>query len=151
LVAPKHDLNRLETNLRGARAVTAELMSDLMTQACARYAAQSRKAQIRANQLIESGAWTDAALAFLELELPEWTVRRLVQEDGQWLCTLSRHPQLPLELDDVSEATHEVLPLAILIALLQARSAPSADAASSTAVPRVRPSTGYAINCDNFA
>jgi hypothetical protein len=44
-----------------------------------------------------------------------------------------------------------VLPLAILIALLQARCAPAPDAASSTAVPVVRPSAGHAVNCDNFA
>jgi hypothetical protein len=151
LFAPKHDLNRLETNLRGARAVTAELMSDLMTQACVRFTAQSSKAQDRVNQLIESGAWTDAALALLDLELPQWKVRRLVQEDGEWLCTLSKQPHLSLWLDGVSEARHEVLPLAILISLLQARCAPCAEPANSTAVPVVRPSAGYALNCDNFA
>jgi hypothetical protein len=151
LFAPKHDLDRLETSLRGAQAITAELMFDLMTQACVRFAAHSRTAQAKANQLIEAGAWTEAALALLELELPQWKVRRLIQEDGEWLCTLSKQPQLPLGLDEVSEATHEVLPLAILIALLQARCAPSEDAVSSTAVPVVRPSAGHAVNCDNFA
>jgi hypothetical protein len=151
LFVPKHDLNTLEANLRGAQAITAELMFGVMTQACVRCAAMSRAAQTRVNQLIEAGAWTDAALALLELELPQWKLRRLVQEDGEWLCTLSKQPQLPLGLDEVSEATHEVLPLAILIALLHARCAPSPDAASSTAVPVVRPTAGYALNCDNFA
>jgi hypothetical protein len=150
LFVPKHDLNTLEANLRGAQAVTAELMFGVM-QACVRCAAMSRTAQARVNQLIEAGAWTDAALALLELELPQWKLRRLVQEDGEWLCTLSKQPQLPLGLDEVAEATHEVLPLAILIALLQARCAPSPDAASSTAVPVVRPSAGYAVSCDNFS
>jgi hypothetical protein len=122
-----------------------------MTQACVRFGAQSRAAQARVNQLIKAGAWTDAALALLELELPRWKVRRLVQEDGEWLCTLSKQPQLPLGLDEATEATHEVLALAILIALLQARCVSSSDAASSTAVPVVRPSEGCAVNCDNFA
>lgn len=151
LFAPKRDLNRLETNLRGARAVTAELMSDVMSQACVRFTAQSGAAQARLHQLIDASAWTDAALALLELELPQWKVRRLVQEDGEWLCTLSKQPQLPLGLDEVSEATHEVLALAILISLLQARCESTAESASSTAVPVVRPSAGYALNCDNFA
>ena len=151
LFAPKHDLNRLEANLRGAQAVTAELMFGVMMQACVRCAARSRTAQARVNQLIEAGAWTDAALALLELELPQWKVRRLVQEDGEWLCTLSKQPQLPLGLDEVAEATHEVLPLAILIALLQARCATAMGTTSSTAVPAVRPSAGYAVSCDNFA
>jgi hypothetical protein len=151
LFVPKHDPSRLEANLRGAQAITAELMLDVMTQACVRFAAQSRAAQTRVNQLIEAGAWTDAALALLELELPQWKVRRLVQENGEWLCTLSKQPQLPLGLDEVSEASHEVLPLAIVIALLQARCAVTVGATSSTAVPAVRPSAGHAVSCDNFA
>jgi len=151
LFTPKCNLDRLETNLRAAQAITAKLMSDVMTQACVRFAARSRAAQARVNQLVDAGAWTDASLALLALELPQWKVRRLVQEDGEWLCTLSKQPQLPLGLDEVAEATHEVLPLAILSALLHARCATYPAAASSTAVPVVRPSAGYAVSCDNFA
>src|SRR5215510_1585449 len=151
LFVPKHDLSRLEANLCGAQAITAELMLDVMTQACVRFAARSRAAEARVNQLIEAGAWTDAALALLELELPQWKVRRLVQENGEWLCTLSKQPQLPLGLDEVSEATHEVLPLAILIALLRARCAATVGTTGSTAVPAVHPSAGHAVCCDNFA
>src|SRR5262245_31321606 len=99
LFAPKHDLNRLEASLRATRSITAELMFGVMTQACVRFAARNRAAQARVNQLIAAGAWTDAALALLALELPQWQVRRLVHEDGEWLCTLSKQPQLPLGLD----------------------------------------------------
>jgi hypothetical protein len=151
LFAPKHDLDRLETSLRGAQAITAELMFDLMTQACVRFAAHDRAARAKLRRLVESGAWTDAALTLLALELPQWKVRRLVQEEGEWFCTLSKEPQLPLGLDEATEATHEVLPLAILIALLQARCVSSEEAVSSTAVPVVRPSAGHSVNCDNFA
>jgi hypothetical protein len=150
LFAPKHDLNRIEVRLRGAQEVTAELMSDV-TQVCGRFEAVGRAPRARVSRLIESGAWTDAALALLELQLPHWKVRRLVQEDGEWLCTLSRQPQLPLGLDEVIETTHEVLPLAILIAMLDARRAASTSSAESMVVPRVRQFTGHAINCDNFA
>ena len=150
LFAPKHDLNGLEASLRSAEAITPGLMSDV-TQACARFAAVSGTAQASITRLIASSAWTDAALALLELELPHWKVRRLVQEDGEWLCTISKQPQLPLGLDQVVEATHEVLSLAILIALLQARRAASAIPEDFTVVPRVRQSTGYAANCDSFA
>jgi len=150
LFTPKRNLDRLEANLRAAHAITAKLMSNVMTQACVRFAAHSRAAQARVNRLVDAGAWTDAILALLALELPHWRVRRLVQEDGEWLCTLSKQPQLPLGLDEVSEATHEALPMAILIALVQARCAASPEAASSTAVPAVRPSGGYAVSCDNF-
>jgi hypothetical protein len=72
-------------------------------------------------QLAATGAWTDATLALLELEEPQWKLRRLVREDGEWFCSLSRRPDLPIELDDTAEAHNELLPLAILDALAEAR------------------------------
>lgn len=72
-------------------------------------------------QLAATGAWTDATLALLELEQPQWKLRRLVHEDGEWFCSLSRRPDLPIELDDAAEAHNELLPLAILDALAEAR------------------------------
>ena len=130
--------------------INAELMSDVM-RVCGRFEAVGRAPQARISRLIESGAWTDAALVLLELELPRWKVRRLVLEDGEWLGTLSRQLQLPIGLDEAIEGTHELLPLAILIAMLDARRASSASPAESMAVPRVTRSTGHVVNCDNFA
>ena len=150
LFDPKHDLNRLEARLRGAQKITADLISDVISQACVRFPAHATLAKARVNRLIQSGAWTDATLALLELELPQWKVRRLVQDGGEWLCTLSKHLELPLGLDEAVEATHEVLALAILTALLQARST-AASTTRATAVPQVRPSSGYAVCCDNFS
>jgi hypothetical protein len=68
----------------------------------------------RIAQLFGGGAWSDAALALIELELPAWKPRRLVYEDGEWHCSLSRHPNLPVALDDTANASHDVLPLAII-------------------------------------
>ena len=75
----------------------------------------------RVLRLAEAKAWTDAALALIELEQPRWRLRRLVQEGGEWFCALSRHPSLPLELDDCAEAHNELMVLAILDALSEAR------------------------------
>jgi hypothetical protein len=147
---PEQYLGRLEAQLRRAQAPTAELISDVIAEACVCFAARGGAAKLRIRRLIESGAWTDAALALLELELPQWKLRRIVYEDGEWHCALSRHPQLPLELDEVAEASHEILPLALLVALLQASRDVAASAARVTAVPRVDPTPG-AICCDNFA
>src|SRR6476659_10952614 len=80
----------------------------------------------RIDQLIEARAWDDAALALIELELPAWKLRRLVYEDGEWLCSLSSHPNLSVALDDTVDARHEVLPLAILSAFIEARRRASA-------------------------
>jgi hypothetical protein len=121
-----------------------------------RLEAQLRRAQALTPELIESGAWTDAALALVELELPQWKLRRMLYEDGEWHCTLSKRPQLPIGFDEVAEGSHEILALAILIALLQARrdaavSTPAVSTTGVTAVPQVGAVAGYAMCCDNFS
>ena len=153
LLALKHGerLGGLEQQLRRAHAITPELLSDVIAQACTRFAAHGATAKAKIDRLLESGAWTDATLALLELELPHWKVRRLIYEDGEWLCSLSSQPRLPLDLDDVAESSHESLPLAILSAFLAARRATAASAARSTAVQQVPPVEGRAVCCDKFA
>ena len=147
---PKYEeqLGVLKERLRRAHALTPELMSDVIAKACTQ---ATHKAKV--NRLTEVGAWTDAAaaLAMVELELPFWKLRRLGHEDGKWLCSLSKEPNLPVALDDTADASHEVLPLAILSAFVEARHRASALRESRLlTVPPVRQSSGYAICCDNF-
>jgi hypothetical protein len=147
---PKHEdrFDRLTEQLRRAPAVTLDLISNVID-ACTRLPAINAT---RIDQLIEVGAWSDAALALIELELPAWKVRRLVYEDGGWLCSLSRQPNLPVALDDTADASHEVLPLAILSAFVGARRRTSAMRETSLqTMPHVRPTSGYAVCCDNFS
>jgi hypothetical protein len=153
LFDPKHDdrLARLEDRLRCAEAVTSELMSDVMADACVRFGALGAATKAKVNWLIEAGAWTDATLALLELELPQWKLRRLVYEDGEWLCSLSKQPQLPFGFDEVAEASHATMPLAVLIAFLQARRAAAASATGVSRMPQVRSVPGSVVCCDNFA
>ena len=144
LFYPKYEeqLGVLEERLRRAHALTPDL-SDVITKACTQATHQAR-----VNQLIEAGAWADATLAMVELELPYWNLRRLVHEDGEWLCSLSKQPNLPVALDDTA---HQVLPLAILGAFLKARRKTKAmRETGSQAVPQVQPTSGYAVCCDNF-
>jgi len=103
------------------------------------------------DQLIANGAWTDAALALLALELPAWKLRRLIHEDGDWICSLSRQPDLPLDLDDTADAHHSSLPLALLAALLEARAKTAANAPSVKNVPQVKTAAGNVQCCDNFS
>lgn len=144
-------LDRLEEQLRRARVVAADLMTDVIAQACVRVQVHHSTTKARINRLIESGACIDAALALIELELPRWKLRRLVYEDGQWLCSLSRQPMVPLELDDVAEASHDIMPLAILLAFLGALRAAAPSEARIVTVPQHRPAQGHALCCDNFA
>jgi hypothetical protein len=150
LFDPKHreHLSALEDQLRRAQAITPELLADVIAQACTRFAAHGTTAKAKVNRLIECGAWVDAALALIELEVPQWKLRRVIYEDGEWLCSLSKQPRLPLSLDEVAEARHQDLALAILIAFLQAR---RAGVANLTVVPQVRAMPGHAVCCDNFA
>jgi hypothetical protein len=146
-------LDRLSEQLRLAQTVTPDLVSAVVADACVRIPAlnSTGTAAVRLRRLIESCAWIEAALAVIELELPQWKLRRLLHEDGQWFCSLSRQPNLPVELDDTADAVHEVLPLAILSAFIEARRHSAAAAQiRSRSVPRVRPSSGYAVCCDDF-
>jgi hypothetical protein len=153
---PKYEdrLDRLTEQLRLAPALTADLVSNVVVGACSRLPVLNRaeEATRRLDQLIEAGAWSDAALALIELELPAWKLRRLIYEGGEWFCSLSKQPNLPVALDDTADVCHKVLPLAILSAFLEARRKTSAvRETSSPTVPQVRPTSGYLICCDNFA
>jgi hypothetical protein len=152
LFDPKHEdrFDRLTEQLRLSPALKPDhLISNVIVHACTRIPAEKAA---RIDQLIEAGAWSDAALALVELELPAWKLRRLVYEDGQWLCSLSKQPNLPTALDDTADASHEVLPLAILTAFVEARRRASAMRETSLhTVPQVTRTSGYAICCDNFS
>jgi hypothetical protein len=152
LFDPKYEerFGGLEQQLRRAHALTPRIMADVIGEACTRFALQGPAAKARLNRLVETGAWTDASLALVELELPHWKLRRLVFDDGEWLCSLSRQPRLPLGLDEVAEASHEVMPLSILIALLEARRTAASSVSDVSTVPRVRPLPGCAVCCDSF-
>jgi hypothetical protein len=143
----------LGDRLRDACCVTAEFLSDIINATCQRFPSMDRNFKnARIERLIESQAWTDAALALIDLELPQWQIRRLAYDDGEWYCALSRQRELPDWLDQSIETRHADLALAILSAFVEARSvsAPS----PRTSVPAVTrdASLRYVPVCsDNFA
>jgi hypothetical protein len=155
LLVSKHEdrLGRLADQVRSAQAGTPALMADVIAEACTRLPGLNRAGKAgRIDQLIDDGAWTDAALLLIELELPAWTLRRLVRDDDAWVCSLSRQPDLPAALDDTADACHGDLPLAILGAFLEAkRRSVAAQGTASRSVPHVRPETRCGVCCDNFA
>ena len=148
-----HDLGQLDDRLRDADAVTRELISEVVGQTCRRFPSMGQTEKTaRIERLIGSEAWTDAALALIDLELPQWQVRRIAYDEGEWHCALSRQRELPEWLDQSIETHHADLPLAILSAFVDAQrvAAPS----SSTSVPIV-PREASALHdpllTDNFA
>jgi hypothetical protein len=106
---------------------------------------------ITLDRLIEAGAWADAAITLVGFELPNWRLRRLVYEDDEWLCSLSRQPNLPIFLDKPAEGSHAVLALAVLRAFVAARCTSAAIQQVTASVPRVRPRPAFVFCCDNLA
>jgi hypothetical protein len=106
----------------------------------------------RIDALVQSGAFTDAAFALIELVPSAWKLRRLSYDDGEWHCSLSRHLEIPIEFDDAADGSHESLQLAILSALIEAlRDHQAAAGNRLRTVPPIRPTVGQPVCCDNFA
>ena len=132
-----NDFGALTRRLNDAAKADATLVGDVMDAACRRYPSLGQTAKTaRLARLIQSGAWTDAAIALIDLELPFWQVRRLAYDDGEWYCALSRQRELPDWLDQSIEGRHADLALAILSAFVEARRVNAPE--SRTSVPDAR-------------
>ena len=153
LLSEHRDPCELSDRLRDAPAATADLVAEIIGETCRRFPSmgQSEKTA-RIERLIQTGAWTDAALALIDLELPQWQVRRIAYDDGEWYCALSRERELPNWLDRSIETRHADLALAILSAFVDAQriNAPSSRT-SVPVVPRDANPLYEPVSCDNFA
>ncbi len=153
LLTEHRDFDALGDRLHNAGAMTAKLMADLIAATCRRYPSTGQAGKsARIERLIGSQAWTDAALALIDLELPQWQVRRIAYDAGEWHCALSRARELPEWLDQPIETRHADLPLAILSAYLDAqRIGASSRRTSVPVVPRDESAFHAPLCCDNFA
>src|SRR6476620_6040461 len=143
----------LGDRIRDAYVVTVEFLSDIIHQTSRRFPSESRSSKAaRVERLIQSGAWTDAALALIDLELPQWQIRRIAYDQGEWFCALSRQRELPDWLDQSIEARHPDLALAMLSVFVEAQriTAP----ANRTSVPSAGRDANplyHPVLCDNFS
>src|SRR6478735_5587992 len=152
LLSQHVDSAGLDDRLRDAQAVTSELISEVIAETCRRFPSMERTGKTsRIERLIQNAAWTDAALALIDLELPLWQVRRIAYDEGEWYCALSRERELPDWLDRSVEAHHADLALAMLSAFVDAqRIASPASITSVPAVPRDANPLYEPVCCDNF-
>jgi hypothetical protein len=143
----------LGERLQDALSVTPSLISDIIREACRRFPSQGQAGKTeRVEQLIKMGAWTDAALALIELELPQWQVRRIAYDSGEWYCALSRVRELPDWLDESAEGRHANLALAILSAFVEAQHDNASVNRTSVPLTGRRENSLYEpVPCDNFA
>src|SRR5262249_61590353 len=148
----EYELGDVAGLLRDACEADARVIAEVIGATCRRFPTlgQSEKTA-RVAQLIAAGAWTDAALALIDLELPLWHIRRLAYDEGEWYCALSRERELPDWLDQCIEARHADLALAILSAFVEAERVGAPK--SRTSVPAVSRNAGdlyEAVCSDNF-
>ena len=145
--------SRLAGRIRDANAVTAELLSEVIREACSRLPSVRRTQHFKQlGQYIQSCAWTDAVLVLLALELPQWQLRRIVYDAGEWHCALSCQRELPDWVDQSVEACHPDLALALLSALVDAQRVGTFPT-ETTSVPTFRRMEPLYVPfcCDNFA
>src|ERR1700744_6534101 len=138
----------LDDRLCDASAVTPELMEQIIHETCRRYPPVRRTAKsLEIERLIQSRAWTDAAFGLIDLELPQWQVRRIVYDEGEWHCALSRQRELPEWLDQAIESHHADLPLAILSAFVEVQRISATSTRPSVPIVRREASALYQPLC----
>jgi hypothetical protein len=144
-------LDTLDGVIQSAQEPTVDLLAKIIKAACTRIPLLAKpKTFDRLTELAKIGAWTEAALALIALELPRWRVRRLVYENGEWLCSLSHQPHLPMAFDDCAEATHELLSLALLRAFIEACRRGCAMQEAVSTVPHIQPWPEQVMCCENY-
>jgi hypothetical protein len=119
--------------------------------ACKRLPAMRRTAEAqRLDRLVAAGAWADAALALIAMELPRWQLRRLAYDEGEWHCMLSDNRQMPDWLDDAVEAHHPDMATAILDALRAVVDREHAPHLTQVPMCSISPADSEPMLCENY-
>jgi hypothetical protein len=113
-------LATLAEQVSTADEATSKLLSEIVLLTARRLSVPSEAANAaNLGQLIEADALTESAFALINLELPQWKLRRITYDEGEWHCALSRERELPEWLDQAIEARRTSLTLAILSAYIE--------------------------------
>jgi hypothetical protein len=148
-----HDPALLSERIHDASAATASLLREIIEMTCRRFRAIGQSARTaRIERLLNAGAHVETALALIDLELPQWQLRRIAYDGGEWHCALSRGRELPDWLDQSLEAHHHDLALAILAVFAEAKRASAPKSQPSVPASRREANASCAsMCCDNFA
>lgn len=118
---------------------------------CKRLPAMRRAAEARRlDRLVAAGAWTDAALALIAIELPAWQLRRLAFDESEWHCALSLERNMPDWLDDGVETHHADMATAILNAFCNAVARSGTSHLTEVPASTMRPSDFTPMQCENY-
>ena len=147
-------LATLAGQANAADEATSELLTKIVIATERRLSLPSQAAgAARLRQLIEADALTEATFALIDLELPQWKLRRITYDEGEWHCAMSRERELPEWLDEAVEARHASLTLAILSAYIETvRQIEVSREPNRPSVPQTRAAMQCEpVCCDNFA
>ena len=103
--------DRMTDLLRHATAPSEALVGEVAAACCKRpptLAGTGTTTQI--GKFIKAGAWLDATLMIVERELPQWTLRRVLYEDGAWHCSLSQQPDMPIGFNETADVSGAAAP-----------------------------------------
>jgi len=147
LLAGHHQIDEIFDPAGTTAAVVANILSGSNHSAKHRQHADGA-AQIE--RLIQSGGRIDAVLALIALELPDWQLRRIAYDGGEWHCALSRARELADWLDQSADGRHSDLALALLDALVEAQQVVASSRLPS-ALSQLADATYTPLCCDNFS
>lgn len=143
-------LDVIAQGLRANEHATADMLFSIAARTCRRFPRQTADlAQF--DRLLGAGAFTEAMFVLIEFELPQWKLRRIAYDEGEWHCALSRQRELPDWLDQSMEANHADLALAIALAYIEALKAVEASGRSiGHSVPQIRAQCSETLSCENY-
>jgi hypothetical protein len=119
---------------------------------CKRLPAMRRTAEAqRLDRLVAAGAWTDAALALIAIELPRWQLRRLAYDEGEWHCALSNQRDLPDWLDSAIETHHPDMAKAVLNAFRAVVSRGGTPHLTQALARAIQPTDSEPMLCENYS
>ena len=150
IISSERQLETLIEDVRKAPALNRDLFLKIIEEGGSRLWNLNGRSRAPLSRLVEQGAWIDASLTLLECDSPQWKLRRLLREDGEWFCSLSKCPSVPLELNDTADAHQEDAALAILSAFLEAERKAMTDSYQDER-GGVRARKGTLLDCENFA
>jgi hypothetical protein len=131
--------------------IDAATFTAICLASCKRLPAMRRTAEAkRLDHLVEAGAWTEAALALIALELPNWQLRRLTFDEGEWHCALSQERNMPDWLDDAIETHHADMATAILEAFRGAITRDGPSHLTMVPVSRTQRADFTPLLCENY-
>lgn len=124
---------------------------DILTTSCRHFGATQQADQAaQLDRLIEAGSRIDAALALIAMELPQWRLRRLVYDGGEWHCALSSHREMPEWLDPSIESHHPDMAAAIVDALREAIRTDASPHPTTASWQPKRSESFEPVACENY-